>query len=72
MQKNINFSEILKICKIQIKEFYLILINEFYKTSEILDFFQFQKSENSSFGFYVHLKVQKYLHISKNSKFRIP
>ena len=36
--KNINFSEILKICKVQIKEFYLILINKFYKTSEILDF----------------------------------
>ena len=72
MQKNINFSEILKICKIQIKEFYLILINEFYKTSEILDFQKFWQSENSSFGFYVPLKVGKYLHISKNSKFRIP
>ena len=35
--KNINFSEILKIYKVQIKEFYLILINEFYKISEILD-----------------------------------
>ena len=61
--KNINFSEILKIRKVQIKEFYLILINEFYKTSEILDLQKFWKSENSLFGFYVHLKVRKYLHI---------
>ena len=36
--KKINFSEILKICKVQIKEFYLILISEFHKTSKILNF----------------------------------
>ena len=56
--KNINFSEILKICKVQIKEFYLILISEFHKTSKILNFQKFWKYENSSFGFYVHLKKQ--------------
>ena len=49
--KKINFSEILKICKVQIKEFYLILISEFHKTSKILNFLKFWESENSSFGF---------------------